>query len=122
MNNVGDDRKRLRKRKSKMRRTTAQAEAAVEARKVMVELPGPFVEKVDQLAEALRISRSQLIRDALDARLKQVEKEKRRQQYQKAYLANSQSVSEVYGDLEPLIVESLSSDPSQNGRKQQAGH
>ncbi len=79
--------------------------AAALSKKVNVDFPKPLFEKTEQASAELKLSRSQLLRRAVEEFLARTESEKLERAIAESLVANSQADREIFEDFKYVDTE-----------------
>src|SRR3989344_2893518 len=77
------------------------------AKKIVLNFPTQLLERTDSAAELLHTDRSKLIRDAVEERVREVERVERSRQLRAAYREHGQAALELYREFEATQMEIL---------------
>ena len=77
------------------------------AKKIVLHFPVHLLERTDSAAELLHTDRSKLIREAVEEKVKRVEREQLGRQLDEAYTMHAQDALELYREFEAVADEVL---------------
>lgn len=77
------------------------------AKKIVLNFPVHLLERTDSAAELLHTNRSKLIREAVEARVRQIEREELARQLEAAYEAKGKAALALYREFEDGQLEVL---------------